>query len=126
MVSIAPRSLDRGRSEAVQDALIDLLLLRQTQAIVGTADSSFSEMAMFGRSIPKVLCHADAPAVMRATHLDRLVQRAIYRKYKRDIPVRNLYYHYTERPRWWLRGKLQQHWPALYHWLRAKRGLPND
>ncbi len=126
VVSTTPRSLDRRQPEAVQDALIDLLLLRQTQAFVGTTGSSFSEMAMFGRSSPKVLCHAHTPAVIRATRLDRLVQRAIYHKYKRDIPARNLYYHYTERPRWWLRGQLQRHWPALYHWLRAKRGLPND
>ena len=126
VVSTTPRSLDRRQPEAVQDALIELLLLRQTQAIVGTARSSFSEMAMFGRPVPKALCSAGTAPLLRATRLDRLVQRAIFQKYKRDIPVRILYYHYTERPRWWLRGQLQQHWPGLYHWLRARRGLPND
>ena len=124
VVSTAPRSLDRRQPEAVQDALIDLLLLRQTQAIVGTAASSFSEMAVFGRHVPKILCRSDSAQIVRATRVDRLLQRAIYWKYKKDIPARVLYYHYTERPRWWLREQLQRHWPASYRWLRARRGLP--
>jgi hypothetical protein len=47
---------------------------------------------------------AAAPFV-RATRLDQIARRAIYWKFKKDIPARILYYHYTEHPRWWLRGQ---------------------
>ena len=47
-----PRSLRRSSTEAIQDALIDLLLLRKTAAIVGTDDSSFSILAALGRPVP--------------------------------------------------------------------------
>ena len=56
VVSTQPRTLDRKRPEAVQDALIDLLLLRLTDAFIGTRFSTFSELAIFGRSVPRVLC----------------------------------------------------------------------
>jgi hypothetical protein len=52
----SPRSLDRQTLEAVQDALVDLWLLRSTNYFVGTYRSSFSEMAVVGRSIPRTLC----------------------------------------------------------------------
>jgi hypothetical protein len=59
VVATTPRSLDRRRPEAVQDALVDLFLLRQTDLFVGTPASSFSELATFGRDVPHVLCTAD-------------------------------------------------------------------
>jgi hypothetical protein len=51
----SPRSLDRT-PEAVQDALVDLWLLRSTNYFVGTYGSSLSDMAVVGRSIPHILC----------------------------------------------------------------------
>jgi hypothetical protein len=52
----SPRSLDRQTPEAVQDALVDLWLLRSTNYFVGTYGSSLSGMAVVGRSIPRILC----------------------------------------------------------------------
>jgi hypothetical protein len=53
-----PRSLNRGDAAAVQDALVDLLLLRVCDAGVGTWQSSFSEVAWFGRETPVVMCRS--------------------------------------------------------------------
>ncbi len=55
-----PRTLDRRNALSIQDALVDLWLLRQTDTFVGTKASSFSEMAYFGRDIPHELCAAPA------------------------------------------------------------------
>jgi len=49
VLSYNPRSLDRNRMETQQDALIDFLILRQTDYIAGTAGSGFSEMALLGK-----------------------------------------------------------------------------
>jgi hypothetical protein len=53
-----PRSLDRGDTPGVQDALVDLWLLRGCDYGVGTWGSSFSEVAFFGRDAPLVLCRS--------------------------------------------------------------------
>jgi len=58
VVWTAPRSLERGEAAAVQDALVDLLLLRGCDAGVGTWNSSFSEVAWFGRRAPVVMCRS--------------------------------------------------------------------
>jgi hypothetical protein len=60
-VATRPRSLDRREPVAIQDALVDLLLLRATDGVVGTRGSSFSEMATFGRSVPAVRCRSHNP-----------------------------------------------------------------
>ena len=52
VVHTSPRSLDRRTIEGIQDALVDLLLLRATHAVIGTAGSTFSELAAFGRPVP--------------------------------------------------------------------------
>ncbi|NCC30911.1 MAG: hypothetical protein EOM24_02680 [Chloroflexia bacterium] len=56
-----PRSLDRREPAAIQDALVDLWLLRDIDYLVGTAASSFSEMAALGRSIPVTMCRSEHP-----------------------------------------------------------------
>jgi hypothetical protein len=56
VVWTTPRSLDRRKPAAVQDAVVDLWLLRSTDYFVGTYRSSFSEMAVVGRSIPHIFC----------------------------------------------------------------------
>lgn len=53
----APRSLDRATPEAIQDAVIELWLLRRTQFFVGTTESTFSELAALGRDIATVTTH---------------------------------------------------------------------
>jgi hypothetical protein len=61
VVSTRPRSLNRSEPAAIRDALLDLLLLRATDAIVGTQGSSFSAMAAFGRAVPAVWCRSANP-----------------------------------------------------------------
>lgn len=57
----APRSLDRREPLAIQDAVADLWLLRATDAMVGTAGSSFSDMAAFGRNAPYLAVGSATP-----------------------------------------------------------------
>jgi hypothetical protein len=52
VVSPTPQSLDRASPIAIQDALAELWLLRETQSLVGTAESTFSYLAGLGRDIP--------------------------------------------------------------------------
>jgi hypothetical protein len=52
VVCSEPRSLDRAECAAIQDAVMDLWLLRRTTAFVGTRSSSFSILAALGRTIP--------------------------------------------------------------------------
>jgi len=61
VVFTQPRSLDRADPAAIQDALVDLLLLRATDAVVGTQGSSFSAMAAFGRAVPTAWCRSANP-----------------------------------------------------------------
>lgn len=72
VVSTVPRSLDRGRVEAIQDALVDLLLLRGTQMFVGTDGSSFSGLAVFGRPVPHVLVGGRGPGGVLIRRLARV------------------------------------------------------
>jgi hypothetical protein len=72
VVSSPPRSLDRGTPEAIQDGLIEFLLLRQTQSFVGTSGSSFSTLAIFGRDVPAVLCGEPLPTHTRAMRFLRV------------------------------------------------------
>jgi len=46
-----PSSLDRDSSKSIQDALVDLLLLRETDFFIGTRMSSFSLLAIFANDI---------------------------------------------------------------------------
>lgn len=73
VVFTTPRSLDRDTPEAIEDALVDLLLLRRTDAIIGTAMSSFSELAAFGRGVPLTMT---AGASERMLRVERFVRRA--------------------------------------------------
>lgn len=85
VVFTAPRSLDRRDPVAIQDAVVDLWLLRQTDCFVGTARSSFSEFAVFGRAVPNTMCQSQHPL----RHL---------------LPLRR-----------WLRGEVSHSWLARYY-----------
>lgn len=50
-----PRSLARDSLTAIEDALIDIIILRQCEAFIGTASSSFSLAAILGRNVIQVL-----------------------------------------------------------------------
>ena len=92
LVFCRPRSLNRQSALAVQDALKDFLLLRSTDYFVGTAQSSFSEMIPFGRTIPNVFCSGPVEHYMRIEKLCRMV--GLYdpitqwgrRRFNRTIP----------------------------------------
>lgn len=60
VVYTTPRSLDRREPAAIEDALVDLWLLRDTGFLVGSASSSVSEMAAFGRNVPVTVCRAES------------------------------------------------------------------
>ncbi len=72
VVTTTPRSLDRNDPIAIEDALVDLLLLRKTHAIVGTSASSFSELAAFGRDVTLDLAAGQSPLIAQR---ERLVRR---------------------------------------------------
>lgn len=99
LVTSTPRSLDRGLPEAIEDALVDLLLLRRTDAVVGTEASSFSELAAFGRGVPLVLCRGRNPGrwVRRLTLVEPLVLGAGVLRYGRLAPYPVLVAHWRSR-----------------------------
>ena len=70
LVETSPSSLDRSTPESIQDALVDLLLLRATDAFVGTTASTFSDLAIYGRAVPSA-------RVWGMTPVHRLIHRLI-------------------------------------------------
>lgn len=98
-----PRTLDRRAPGAIQDALVDLYLLRQADYFVGTARSSFSELAVFGRTVSYVLTKQSQPYYekterrLRRWHLDGLVKRLSMADAGEPEPLPMLYYKYTRR-----------------------------
>ena len=65
-------SLDRSTTLAIQEALVELLLLRHTDYFVGTQDSSFSEMVAFSRKGPTTLCADSSTKYARQERIARL------------------------------------------------------
>ena len=74
------RSLDRGSVEAIQDALIELLLLRRVSYFVGTQGSTFSGMSIFGREISFVQCTDQSLADQFGQVLARFTGRFGFKK----------------------------------------------
>ncbi|NCC35940.1 MAG: hypothetical protein EOM24_28575 [Chloroflexia bacterium] len=94
VVYATPQSLDRREPNAIQDALVDLWLLRQTDYFVGTVGSTFSGMAVLGRSVPVTMCQLQHPL-------------------RYLIPLRS-----------WLRGERPLKWLVRYYWkLIRPRGV---
>lgn len=99
----APRSLDRRTTEAVQDALVDLLLLRETQFVVGTKSSSFSHMAVLGRSVPAVFCTMSQEEQRRQTAMAVItgvypvLKLAGWIQFRKDLPFPRLKAYYRHR-----------------------------
>ena len=104
VVGASPRSLDRRTAEAVQDALVDLWLLRSTDAFVGTETSSFSEMAVYGREVPYEMCAGGSLAyqrwerVAKAVGLFQVVKEFGRRQVGRDLAFAVLWPYYWRRP----------------------------
>lgn len=110
VIAYVPRSLDRSNPVAIEDALVELLLLRRVHALVGTERSSFSELAALGRSIPAVFCNGPSPRLerqerfARCTGLYGLSMFLARRVLTPDVP-----FHYV----WnlWLPGLIQARLP---------------
>jgi hypothetical protein len=113
VVSTSPRSLDRRTPEGVQDALVDLWLLRATQMLVGTRGSSFSALAAFGRDVPTVMVAGAAPSyrrieqVVRLTGVDWLVRRLFRAIYGHDLPFLDSWKRLTAPIRNWAKRRKQ-------------------
>lgn len=103
LVTTRPRSLDRASVEAVQDALVDFLLLRGADSIVGSLRSSFSILASFGRDVPHVMCGPGGPPPEQApfwayvTGVYPAVKLAGRLQYGHDAPFGDLLSHYRSR-----------------------------
>jgi len=57
VVYTIPRTLDRREPSAIQDAVVDLFLLRSADFIVGTKKSTYSLMSHFGMRTPRRMVH---------------------------------------------------------------------
>ncbi|NLE46360.1 MAG: hypothetical protein GX620_16700 [Chloroflexi bacterium] len=100
----APRSLDRRTTEAVQDAVVDLWLLRSTDYIIGTAASSFSQLAIWGRDVPHQMLTAGTAGyrrmewLARRTGLYATIRALGRRQFGRDLPFPVLVRYYRGSP----------------------------
>jgi hypothetical protein len=127
VVWTTPRSLDRNTPAAIQDALVDLWLLRQSDCFVGSEGSSFSELALYGRVLPHVLVAGATPRYQRLERLARLTGVAAAlrahgrRQLGKDLPFPVLLRHYLALPRRWLGRMLRFAAPALYQKIRRAR-----
>lgn len=105
VVWTAPRSLARSAPEGVQDGLVDLWLLRQTDHFVGSAGSAFSRLAVYGRNVPHAFCRGASPAYRRAVWFCRLtgvywlLRRLGRREFQRDLPFPAILRYYRASPR---------------------------
>jgi hypothetical protein len=108
-----PRSLDRRTPQAIQDALVDLWLLRATGLFVGTETSTFSEFVVFGRDIPHLLVAGATPGYRRLERLARW--SGLYaglssmgrKQIGRALPFPALMRYYARAPHRWLRKLLR-------------------
>jgi hypothetical protein len=89
LVQTTPSTFDRSNPAAIEDALVDLWLLRSTTAFVGSDYSGFSELAVFGRDVPHRMVGDGSPAWKRLAWLSRfgLFNRLIRRLGKREFGV---------------------------------------
>ena len=99
------RSLDRRDPVAIEDAVVHLWLLRQTQFVVGSAGSSFSELAVVGRDVPVEFCGGPTPEYARfARRVQRLglerVLRALpaSRRFGADASLASIWAYYVSLP----------------------------
>ena len=103
LVQTAPSTYDRSDPAAIEDALVDLWLLRSTTAFVGSDYSGFSELAVFGRDVPYRMVGDGSAAWKRLARLSRfglfkrLLRRLGRRKFGDDRPLPFLIDHYSRK-----------------------------
>jgi len=126
VVATTPRSLDRRTPEAIQDALVDLWLLRRTDCVVGTAGSSFSAFAVYGRPVPHVLVsgatggYRPIERLARMTGLHAGLTRLGSREFGRLVPFPALLRYYLGAPYRWTGRALRWLSPAAHRRLRDR------
>lgn len=109
VVWTSPTNLDRNDPRSIQEALIDLWLLRAADAIVGTEGSSFSEMALFGRDVPHLLVAGATPGYRQLEGWARRtgIYEMLIRRGKKDLgidaPFPALLRYYAVAPYRWAR-----------------------
>ena len=92
LVQTAPSTYDRSDPAAIEDALVDLWLLRSTSVFVGSDYSGFSELAVFGRDVPYRMVGDSSAAWKRLAWLsrfglfNRLIRRLGRREFGADRP----------------------------------------
>ena len=131
VVFTQPRSLDRRLPEAILDATVDLWLLRSSDYFVGTQGSSFSELAVYGRGAPTVMCQAATliyglvERVSRVSGLHGLVTAWGRRLFGKDIPFAVFWQYYKQYygrlPRRLAGRLLRSCAPQLYGRLRSRQ-----
>ncbi|MFZ4656966.1 MAG: hypothetical protein ACOYNY_08145 [Caldilineaceae bacterium] len=100
-----PLTLDRTEVAALQDAVIDLWLLRSVDAFVGTVDSSFSELACYGRQIPVIWAEPDdqryrvLALALRLSGAAQVLQGRTGRRFQRELSLVRLINYYSLRVR---------------------------
>lgn len=101
VVMTTPRSLDRASREAIEDALVDLLLLRRVDFFVGTAGSSFSDLVRLGRTIPATLVGRGGPGhrVLRYTGIEFAIIGLGIATLGRAVPAPTVMRHWQARLR---------------------------
>jgi hypothetical protein len=103
VVFTEPRSLDRRTKEAAEDALIDFLLLRSSDFVVGTKRSSFSRLAVFGRDVPSVMCGPEGTdyrsrrLLWTVTGVYPLLKLLGFIEQRRNVPISELATSYSWR-----------------------------
>ncbi len=123
VVWTTPRTLENGAMEGVQDALVDLLLLRATDAVVGTWWSSFSEAAVAGRNAPLVWCRSGGywravEWALRASGALAWLRQESQRHYQGRMHPLSLIEHYRLGPRRLVSRQLKRFAPGLFQRLR--------
>ena len=101
LVQTAPSTYDRSNPAAIEDALVDLWLLRSTTAFVGSDYSGFSELVVFGRDVPHQMVGDGSSAWKRLAWLSRsrlfkrLLRHLGQREFGVDRPLPFLIEHYS-------------------------------
>jgi len=118
------RTLECGATEGVQDALVDLLLLRSTDAVVGTWFSSFTELAAFGRGVPWVWRRSGGywrgvEWALRASGTIAWLRRQSQRHYQGRMHPLSLIQYYCNSPQRLVTQQLKRWTPGLFWRLRA-------
>lgn len=118
-----PSTLDRRTTAAMQEAVVDLWLLRSTAAFVGTLTSSFSEVAAFGRQTPIYWAGPDSRRyrllawLLTQTGIARALEHDGCRRRGRDVILLESIRFYLHRARAGLKRRL----PRTRHATTSRR-----